>query len=242
MNTARRLVSGLKLDAKILVTFLVLAAAVFVFVKLASEVVEGDTMAFDKFLITALRDRADPSVPVGPRWLNSAMLDLTALGGVAGLTVLTAIVTGYLLTARKAATAVFLVCAVAGGAVVGTLLKMGFQRPRPDLVAHLVEVNTTSFPSGHATNSAVVYLTLGALLARTQADRPIRIYIVAVAILLTLTIGFSRVYLGVHWPSDVMAGWIVGGAWAMLCSLVARQLQRKHSIEKPTAPPPDPGR
>jgi undecaprenyl-diphosphatase len=227
----------LRLDSRILIAFLILAVTAFAFAKLASEVFEGDTMAFDRYLITALRNPADPSVPIGPRWFRSAMLDVTALGGVTGLTLLTMIVAGYLLIARKTATAVFLVVAIAGGALASSLLKLGFHRPRPDIVAHLVDVNTTSFPSGHAMNSAVVYLTLGALLARTHRLYRERIYILAVTMILTLGIGFSRVYLGVHWPSDVMAGWMVGGAWATLCSLVARWLQQRRTIE-PNVPPP----
>ncbi|HEX8365674.1 MAG TPA: phosphatase PAP2 family protein [Allosphingosinicella sp.] len=119
----------------------------------------------------------------------------------------------------------------------GVGLKALFMRPRPDVVAHLVDVTSTSFPSGHATNSAVVYLTLGALLARTQTSRRVRAYLMAVAIALTLTltVGFSRVYLGVHWPTDVVAGWCVGAAWATSCGLLARFLQRRRTLEQPTA-------
>jgi undecaprenyl-diphosphatase len=225
------------MDGRMLLLFLVLAGTTFIFFKLASEVMEGDTMAFDRLVITSLRDAANPAMPLGPRWLNTAMLDLTAFGGVSGLTVLTMIVAGYLLVAGKKATALFLIAAVASGATLGTLLKLGFERPRPEIVAHLVQVNTTSFPSGHAMNSAVVYLTLGALLARTEPDWRVRTYIVAVAIALTAVIGFSRVYLGVHWPSDVLAGWVVGAIWAVLCSFIARALQARRTIEQaPTEP------
>lgn len=230
----------LKIDAKILVTFLVIAVLAYAFTKLASEVMEGDTEAFDRYLITALRDPADTAKPIGPGWVNSALLDMTALGGVAGLTLITAIVAGYLVIAKKTAMAAFLVGSIAGGAILSTLLKQLFHRARPDVVAHLVEVNTTSFPSGHAMNSAVVYLTLGALLARAQSEHRLRVYILTVAIFLTLVIGISRVYLGVHWPSDVMAGWMVGGAWATMCSLLARSLQQKRKIEPPSAPQPTP--
>lgn len=234
----QRLRDGLRIEGRILVLFLISALLLFGFAKLASEVIEGDTVAFDRYLLTALRSAADPSVPVGPKWLNTAMLDITALGGVSVLTVVTAIVIGYLLVAKKAATAFFVFVAVTGGAAASTLLKMGYARPRPDLVAHLVQVNTTSFPSGHAMNSALVFLTLGALLARSVADRRLRVYFIVVAIALTLIIGCSRVFLGVHWPSDVLAGWMVGGAWAMLCSVVARQLQMHRTIEPVSLTPP----
>jgi undecaprenyl-diphosphatase len=228
-----RLFKQHRIDSRILAVFLLLAAASFAFVKLASEVMEGDTLAFDRWLLQGLRNTSNPSVPAGPGWLQEVMIDVTALGGVSVLTIITVLAAGYLLAVRKVTTAAFLTAAIAGGALLSTLLKFGFARARPDLVAHLVEVDTTSFPSGHAMNSAITYLTLGALLARAENDRPVRIYLLAVAIALTLLIGFSRVYLGVHWPSDVMAGWCVGAAWAVLCSLAARRLQRRDKIEPP---------
>lgn len=220
-----------RIDSGILVLFLIFAVALFAFVKLASEVMEGDTLAFDKWLLEGLRSAADRSIPAGPQWLSEAMIDLTALGGVSVLTIVTVIAAGYLIAVRKVATAGFLVAAIAGGAIASNLLKLGFARARPDLVAHLVAVDTSSFPSGHAMNSAFTYLTLGALLARAEKDRPVRIYLLAVAICLTLAVGFSRVYLGVHWPSDVIAGWCVGAGWAVLCSLLAQSFQRCARIE-----------
>lgn len=222
-----------RIDSRILIVFLILAVGSFVFLKLGSEIMEGDQFALDRLILQGLRHRADPAIPVGPAWLQTAMIDVTALGGVTTLTLLTAIIAGYLIAARKNGTALFLLAAIAGGAVASSLLKSGYARSRPDLVTHLVEVHTTSFPSGHAMNSAITYLTLGALLARAEKDRRVRIYIITVAILLTLAIGTSRVYLGVHWPSDVLAGWCVGASWAATCSLLARSLQRKRKIEAP---------
>lgn len=226
-----RLLKKHRIDSYILAMLLIAAGALFAFFRLASEIMEGETFALDRWLLQALRSTADPSVPAGPGWLRLAMVDITALGGVSVLTLLTVIATGYLIAARKPATAAFLVASVTGGAMASTLLKLGFARPRPDLVGHLVEVHSLSFPSGHALNSAVTYLTLGALLARAEDDRWVRIYLMTVAVALTLIIGTSRVYLGVHWPSDVLAGWCVGSAWAVLCSLVAQSLQRRHAIE-----------
>lgn len=229
-----RLLRKHRIDSYILAMFLVAALALFGFVRLASEIMEGETFALDRWLLQAFRSASDPSVPAGPGWLRRAMVDITALGGGSVLTLLTVIAAGYLLAARKPATAAFLVVAVAGGGVASTLLKLSFARARPDLVGHLVEVHTMSFPSGHAMNSAVTYLTLGALLARAEGDRQVRVYLMAVAVTLTLVIGSSRVYLGVHWPSDVLAGWCVGSAWAVLCSLIAQSLQRRHTIEPET--------
>jgi undecaprenyl-diphosphatase len=135
--------------------------------------------------------------------------------------------------AGKRAAALLVFVAVDGGLLLSTLLKMEFDRPRPDLVAHAVRVYTASFPSGHATLSAVTYLTLGALLTRVVPKRRIKVFFMGLAIFLTLVVGASRVYLGVHWPSDVLAGWCVGAAWASLCWFVALQLQRRGQVEPP---------
>ena len=224
--------TALRTDGRMLIRFLILCAGLFLFARIGSEVVEGDTLSFDRAIITALRQPGDLAVPIGPRWLMLMMRDMTALGGVVVLTLITAIVAGYLLVLRRRATALFVIVAAVSGSLLGTLLKGLFQRPRPDIVAHLVDVSTTSFPSGHAMNSAIIYLTLGSLLARTHEDRRIRIYILTVSILLTLIIGSSRVYLGVHWPTDVLAGWTVGAIWAVLCSTVARRLQARGGIEQ----------
>ena len=223
-----------RVDSRILAAFLLLALIGSAFAKFASEVLEGDTFALDRWILEALRSPADPSVPAGPAWILKAMVDVTALGGVTVLTLVTMLAAFYLVASRKRATAAFLVAAISGGAIVSTLLKLAFARPRPELVAHLVNVDTASFPSGHAMNSAITYLTIGTLLARAEKDRGVRIYLIGAAICLTLVIGFSRVYLGVHWPSDVVAGWAVGASWALLCSLVASGLQRRRSIEPPT--------
>ena len=150
------------------------------------------------------------------------------------LSLMTFAAVGYLLLARKHYAAVAVFVAVAGGLVLSTLLKLGFDRPRPDLVPHGSFVYTTSFPSGHSMMAAVTYLTLGAMLARVEASVRMKVYLLSVAIVLTVLVGASRVYLGVHWPTDVAAGWAVGAAWALLCSLVMRRLQRRGQVEPPT--------
>ena len=116
--------------------------------------------------------------------------------------------------------------AVVGGQVLSTTLKYFIDRPRPMIVPHLSQVYTTSFPSGHSMMSAVVYLTLGSLLGSSSAARA-QVLLLSVAMLLTFLVGVSRVYMGVHWPTDVLAGWTAGLVWAILCWLVARQLQRR---------------
>lgn len=220
------------LDRKLLVAFLVVTMLLAGVGNLASEVVEGDTLAFDRWLIALLRDPADPGSPLGPWWLKKAMIDLTALGGGPFLTFLTIAAAGFLVASRKWGMALFVVVAIAGGGLAGNVLKWIFVRARPDLVPHLVSVDSASFPSAHAMNSAVTFLTLGVLLSRTQKDRRVKAYLLGLALFLTLIVGFSRVYLGVHWPTDVIAGWAVGAAWAILCSVIAARLQRRHTIER----------
>lgn len=208
-----------------LVGFLVCTALAFAFVKIADEMTEGETRAFDEAILLALRSPGDLKQPIGPAWLEAAMVDVTSLGGVPVLTMITVLVVLYLITSRRFGNAALVAGSIAGGAVLTTVLKIGFARPRPDLVDHLVSVQSLSFPSGHAMASAVTYLTLGALLARTERNRAVRGYVFAVAGFLTLLIGVSRVYLGVHYPTDVLAGWSLGAAWALLCWLVARWLR-----------------
>ncbi len=204
------------------------------FIEIAGDVMEGDTAALDRAALLALRDAADPADPLGPHWLEEAMRDLTGLGGHAVLTIVTLSAVAYLLLAGKRHAALLVVVAVGGGMLLSHGLKLGFERPRPDLVPHGMRVYTASFPSGHAMLSAVVYLTLGALLTRVERRRHIRAFLLGTAILVTVLVGLSRIYLGVHWPSDVLAGWCGGAAWASLCWFIALQLQRRGEVEAPS--------
>ncbi|MCI3952413.1 MAG: Membrane-associated phospholipid phosphatase [Burkholderiales bacterium] len=208
------------------------AAAFWGFMELADEVLEGGTRAVDRALLLAFRNAEDPSDPWGPRWLHEVMRDFTALGGMALLTLFTAAAIGYLLLDAKRHAAVAVFVAVAGGQLLSILLKIGFDRPRPDLVPHDIFVYTASFPSGHSMMSAVTYLTLGAMLARVDDKLAHKIYVLGLALLLTVVVGVSRIYLGVHWPSDVVGGWAVGAGWALLCWSVMRHLQRRGQIER----------
>ncbi len=157
--------------------------------------------------------------------------DFTALGGVAVLVLISLSALGYLLLARRYRAALFASIAVPGGMLLSTVMKMGYDRARPDLVPHETMVYTASFPSGHSMMSAVTYLTLAALLIRVQPALRLKAYLLIMATLLTLLVGVSRVYLGVHWPTDVLAGWTAGAAWAALCWLVMRWMQRRGQVE-----------
>ena len=218
-----------RIDSKLLLVFLIIAPTLLAFLKISSEVAEGDTMAFDRLLLQELRSAADPGVPAGPAWLHKAMVDFTALGGGPVLTLITVLAAGYLLARRKAWLALALTALTAAGGLLNSVLKYSFVRPRPDIVPHLVDVSSASFPSAHALNSAMVYLTLGVLLASAEPSWRVRIFLMSAAILLTLVVGISRVYLGVHWPTDVLAGWSVGALWALLSSFIARWLARRRA-------------
>lgn len=224
----RRLGGG---EPAVLLGVLALAAVLWVFFWLAGEVMEGDTHAFDQMLLLALRVPGDPAEPIGPLWLGITARDITSLGGYPVLTLVTLCAVGFLLIARKPGAALLVLVAVGGGALLSDGLKDLFGRPRPELVPHVIEVRTLSFPSSHAMLSTVTYLTLGALLARFQPQRRLKAYLLTVAITLALLTGASRVYLGVHWPTDVLAGWCAGAAWAILCWTVALWLQRRGRIE-----------
>ena len=216
----------------LLVGMLALLGGVLLIVNLAGEVLEGDTLDFDKRMLSALRKADNPSQPIGPAWLELAAFDLTALGGptVLGLTV--AAVVGYLLLMGLYRHAAFVLVASAGGWLLNGFLKEFFARPRPQVVPHLREVMSLSFPSGHALTSAAVFLTLGALLMRVAERRLVKFYIMAVAILATLLVGSTRVYLGVHYPTDVLAGWLIGVSWALFCWLLERSLERTAGLKR----------
>lgn len=216
----------------VLIGLSAIAALLFGFVELAGEVMEGETTAFDKHILLALRDPLNPDLPGGPWWLARMARDITSLGSTTILAILTVATLGFLLLLHKRAAALLVLVAVAGGGTLSTVLKRLFDRARPDLVPHGDQVISASFPSGHAMQSAVVYLTLGALLTQFVEGRRTKAYLLSWAMVLTLIIGASRVYLGVHWPTDVLAGWSVGAAWAALCWMVAEWLQRRGAVEQ----------
>lgn len=230
-----------RLELPTLLFIALVAGGLWLFVELADAVQEGDTGAFDRWLLLLLRTPGDPADPLGPGWLEEMGRDLTALGGVGVLTLITLLASGFLLLQGKPRAALLLLGAVAGGLLFSTLLKLGFDRPRPDLVPHEARVYTASFPSGHSMLSAVTYLTLGGLMARLQPRRSLKSYLLFTAALLTVLVGISRVYLGVHWPTDVLGGWSAGAVWAAVCWMAASWLQRRGQLEEDVEvmdPPP----
>lgn len=211
----------------LLTLVLLITGGVWAFVELAEAVSEGDSRAFDEWTILALRNSEDSTDPWGPPWFEEVMRDVTALGGDVILSVITLGVVVYLKLRNQTRLGVLLVTAVVGGLILSNMLKSFFDRPRPDLVPHGSHVLTQSFPSGHAMLSAVVYLTLGAILAEAEQKRRLKVFFLSVGVLLTISVGMSRIYLGVHWPTDVMAGWCAGAAWALACWSVAHLIDRR---------------
>jgi undecaprenyl-diphosphatase len=221
----------------ILATIFLLAGGGWVFIELAENVMQGDTRAFDVLILLSLRNPVDLSDPIGPKWVEEIGRDFTALGGMTVLMLLTCAVIGFLLLDYKRRTALLVAVSVGSGIFMSLLLKLGFDRPRPELVPHESYVYTTSFPSGHSMMSAVTYLTLAALLCRVQKRLRIKLYLLSLATLLTIGVGISRIYMGVHWPTDVLAGWTAGAFWTLVCWQFGRWLQRRGRIEPEGASP-----
>jgi undecaprenyl-diphosphatase len=201
---------------------------------IAEEVLEGDANRFDQAVLLALRDAVDTANPLGPPWLEEAARDVTALGSYSILGIVVVAVIAYLLLIQRGGGALWVLASVIGGLVLSNLLKHGFDRPRPDLVAHAARVFSPSFPSGHAMLSAVTFLTLGALLASLHDSRRMKVFFLGIAIVITVLVGVTRVYLGVHYPTDVLAGWCVGAGWAAICWTVFHWLQQRGTL-KPAA-------
>jgi undecaprenyl-diphosphatase len=204
-----------RIESRALILMIAAAGSLWAFFNIASEVGEGETLNFDKKILLALRNPADLSDPIGSRSLQEAMRDVTALGGVTVVTLATAVGVLAFVLHRKRWHAAILAGTVIAADVVSELLKSFYGRPRPELVPHGSYVYSSSFPSGHSTLSAAMYLTLAMLISSLEPNRGTKQMVFVLAFALVLAIGFSRVYLGVHWPSDVLAGWCLGAACAL---------------------------
>jgi undecaprenyl-diphosphatase len=230
-----RLVSPSPVSRDFLLLFgvFLIVFAIWTFLELAGAISSHTLLEVDEQVLLALREPGQLSNPIGPRWLEEAMRDISALGSITAVLFVTGAVAGHLLLSRNFHALAFVTVSIAGGMALGNGLKHLFNRPRPELVPPLVQVASSSFPSGHAMLSAVVYLTLGALVARLVRPLNMKLYVLTVVLLLTFLVGVSRLYLGVHFPTDVLAGWSAGLAWAMLCWLVMRVLQKRGEVEGP---------
>lgn len=218
-------------EVRLLLISAVIVTAVWSFAELADEVGEGGTRTFDRQLLLLMRTAGDLSDPIGPPMIEEIGRDLTALGGVIVLTLATLATSGFFLLRRQYTSAAYLVATVGGGILLSSYAKGFFDRPRPELVPHGSIVHTASFPSGHSMMAAITYITLAVLISRVLSQRRLKVYVIAVAVVVTVLVGISRVYLGVHWPTDVLSGWLVGLAWAMICLVGARLLASYGHVE-----------
>ena len=207
----------------------VVAVGLMTFADLATDLTEADSRTFDQAVLLAVRTGGSAD-GWGPRWLETAALDLTALGGISVLGLFGLIVVLFLILQRKRLSALLLVLGLAGGVALSEGLKAVFARDRPPEAWRAVETMNASFPSGHALLSAVFYLSIGVMLTRAFPRRRFKAYVLGVAVLLTLIVGLTRVYLAAHWATDVLAGWSVGAAWAMVLWLVAYAVQRRQAV------------
>ena len=226
---ARRVWRIARTEISALAALFVVAAGIAAFVELADDMTEADGWAFDRAVLMAMRPGGSAD-GWGPPWLEAAALDLTSLGGIAVLGLFGLIVVLFLIMQRKRLSALLLVLGLGGGVLLSEGLKAVFERDRPPEAWRAVETINASFPSGHALLSAVFYLSIGVMLTRAFPRRQFKAYVLGVAVVLTVIVGLTRVYLAAHWASDVLAGWSVGAAWAMALWLVAYAVQRSQAV------------
>jgi undecaprenyl-diphosphatase len=228
--------SPLTPEATVLLEVFLVAGCIWTFVKLAGKIRKGGTDEIDNEILRALRRPENPAVPVGPSWLPEVARDVTALGSGVDLTLASTTLVGYLCLNRRFRAAGYLIASVGSGLLLCRLLKDFFVRSRPTAVAPLTHFDPESFPSGHSMGSAIVYLTLGGIISRQFGGWVTKFYFMSVALLITLLVGLSRLYLGVHYPSDVLAGWAAGSLWSSACTQAARWLQHRGAVEPPAPP------
>ncbi|GAA0646313.1 phosphatase PAP2 family protein [Brevundimonas lenta] len=224
----RRALRIARTEIAALSALLIIALGVMTFVEVADDMTEADGQAFDQMVLHWLQPV--PGQPRGPWWLQEAAADLTSLGGISVLTLFALIAVAFLLIQRKQLSALLLVVGLAGGVALSEGLKAFFERERPPAAYQAVETLNASFPSGHTLLSTVFYLTLGVMLTRAFPKRRLKAFVLGCAMLIALLIGLTRVYLGAHWASDVIAGWCAGAAWAMALWLVAYAVQRRQAV------------
>ena len=241
----RRILRLARTEIAVVTALFVIALGVMAFVELAGDMTRADGQAFDQAVLAWMQPVAGD--PRGPWWLEKATTDLTSLGGISVLTLFALVAIAFLLLQRKRLSALLLVLGLSGGITLSEGLKALFERQRPPAAYQAVETLNASFPSGHALLATVFYLTLGVMLARAFPRKRLKAFALGVALTVALLIGLTRVYLGVHWASDVFAGWCAGAAWAMALWLVAHAVQRSQAVRSvgphdevmPPAPEPD---
>lgn len=199
--------------------FAVSIVGTLVFAELAEHVTSGSTQGFDESALVWLAAHRSPLA-------DSVMLELTALGTASVVLMVASVAAIFLALNRHKYSALLLGAATAGGLALNMVLKIGFHRPRPEVVVWGTQVFSSSFPSGHAMSAAIVYSTVAYLAARLQKNIWSKILTMLAATILVVLICISRLYLGVHYPSDVAAGVFIGLAWAGFCMATLEAIQR----------------
>lgn len=196
--------------------FAIFFAAVILFVAIADEVRDGDTLPHDEAVLLAINSQATPL-------LNVFFRGVTDFGSI-GVAVIVVIAAAIFMKTRHTYRALFMAVAAGGATLLNVILKLIFERPRPELWQQMIVEHSFSFPSGHAMASSALAFSLIVLFWRTKQ----RYAVVALAVVYMLVIGVSRLYLGVHYPTDVLAGWLISGAWV---ALVAAIMWRRHELQ-----------
>jgi undecaprenyl-diphosphatase len=220
------------LNFRLLAIFAIVAAGGWGVAEIAEAVSEGEATNVDEMILLAFRSAGDLSDPIGSTEVEEAFRDITALGGITVTSMVALLASGFYLLDRRPKSAAFLIAMVAAGVGLVFALKFGFDRPRPTIVPHSTNPLSPSFPSGHTATASVVYLTIGGLLAEALPRKRLGLYVVLVAAFIAVTVGISRIYLGVHWPTDVLAGWTIGAVWASASWLLERDLRKRGWLEK----------
>lgn len=234
--TALCLHGAKRLEPGLLLAIIGVMGAVWAFLGLTGEVRELETTAFDQKVLLAFRVHDNLAELVGPRWLQEAGRDVTALGGFTVLTLVTVLAVALLLMLRRRTQAAIFAAAVMFAQAAAELIKHIVNRPRPELVAHHDLVYSSSFPSGHSVMAPVVYLTLAAIVAAGSASKPIKLTLLIGAAALVLAVGVSRVYLGVHWPTDVLGGWTMGATIAWVAAVALHMTAPKQAASGEVRP------
>ncbi len=222
-----RVKSVRSLELRVVLALLAVGVLAIVFLKIGEEVSEGATARIDRAILLAFRN--SPSDPIGSQAVEAAVINLSALGSASVMILIVIIASLYFWLAGSPRYALLLVGCATGTFIGMYLLKGFYERARPSVVTHLTENNDLSFPSGHSMISAAMYMTLSVVIARALPTRRLRVFAVLTGGFLTMIVGLSRIYLGVHYPTDVLAGWTAGAAWALCCGLILRAIVRRGS-------------
>lgn len=223
----------------ILFAFALIVGGIWLTFELADGVVNGNTQEADMAFLMSLREGEDADNPIGPRWVEELMRDFTALGGTGVLALIVTSVTIFYLVQGRYKEMLFLLVAVLGAWILSDFLKGWFNRPRPEFVADEAYAYSASFPSGHALLSAATYLTLGSIVAQLVTRNRLKAFVFLLAAFIMILVGFTRMYLGVHYPTDVLAGWVVGSVWAIACWLAFRWLRHREAAKALNHRPPE---